>query len=52
MTTKAMEEKIHQMEAELKRLQAELRNMNKEQAKAPKTSERSDVACLNEVYNG
>ena len=50
MTIKAMEEKINQMEAELKRLQAELRNMNK--AKTAKSIERSEVAYLNEVYNG
>lgn len=50
MTTQAMEEKISQIEAELKRLQAELQNMNK--ASAPAAIERSEIACLNEVYNG
>lgn len=45
MTTQAMQEKIRKMEAELKRLQAELAKMNK-------TADRTDVAYLNEVYNG
>lgn len=45
MTTQAMQEKIRKMEAELKRLQAELAKMNT-------SADRTDVAYLNEVYNG
>lgn len=48
MTAKAMQEEIKKMEAELKRLQAELAKMNKN---AP-VYDRTDVAYLNEVYNG
>ncbi|MDF2684173.1 MAG: hypothetical protein K0R47_5363 [Brevibacillus sp.] len=48
MTTQAMQDKITKMEAELKRLQSELAKMSK----STPPINRSDVAYLNEVYNG
>jgi hypothetical protein len=49
MTTQAMKEKITKMEAEIKKLQAELAKID---TKNPPPYERSEVAYLNEVYNG
>lgn len=49
MTTQAMQEKITKMEAEIKKLQAELAKMNKKNAPS---YHRSEVAYLNEMYNG
>lgn len=49
MTTQTMQEKITKMEAEIKKLQAELAKMNQ---KKTQTYPRTEVAYLNEMYNG